>query len=115
VIEEVIKGNYDAGATSHRGFELNKQRGLERIPGSEFERSFNPWVARVNLPEDVARDLTAVLTAMESEDFLLTVPGRPSGFTVITEQSHAPERAAMKRIRGAFPVPPSTNQTRIEK
>jgi hypothetical protein len=115
VIEDVINGRYDAGATSLRGLQRSRERGLIEIPGSEFERTFNPWVAGVKLPDDVARDLTAVLTAIRNEDFLLIVPGRPSGFTAITEQSHAAERAMMKRIKGAFPIPPSTNQTRIEK
>jgi ABC-type phosphate/phosphonate transport system substrate-binding protein/tRNA A-37 threonylcarbamoyl transferase component Bud32 len=110
VIDDVASGRYDAGATSLRGFEQNKWRGLVEIPGSRFERTFNPWVGAVGLPADVARDLIDVLTAIRDEDFLHIVPGRPSGFTAISEKSHAPEREAMRRIMGLFPVPPATNK-----
>jgi ABC-type phosphate/phosphonate transport system substrate-binding protein len=104
VIEEVISGRFDAGVTSLRGFEQNKSRGLAMIPGSEFERTLNPWVAGDKLPADLARDLIEILTSIREDDFLLMVPGRPSSFKAITEESHAPERKAMERIEGIFPA-----------
>jgi ABC-type phosphate/phosphonate transport system substrate-binding protein/tRNA A-37 threonylcarbamoyl transferase component Bud32 len=109
VIEDVVNGRYDAGMTSLRALEQNKHRGLVSIPGSEFERSLNPWVGGVGLPPDVRRDMVQVLTGLRGQRFLQIVPGRPSGFSEITENSHAPERAAMKRIEGLFPVPPPTS------
>ena len=71
---------------------------------SEFERTLNPWVAGDKLPADLVRDLIEILTSIREDDFLLMMPGRPSGFKVITEESHAPERDAMKRIEGIFPA-----------
>ncbi len=124
VIEDVLNGRYDAGVTSLRGLQQNTSRGLIEIPRSEFERTLNPWVAGSKLPADAARDLIAILTAIPAdEDFLMIVPGRPSGFSAITDESHAPERAAMRRIEGLFPVPPMstsevnsrTNQNRTQK
>ena len=83
------------------------------IPNSEYERSLNPWVGGVGLPADLRRDMIQVLTGLGDEPFLLIVPGHPTGFSEITDSSHAPERAAMKRIEGLFPVPPPSSTTSL--
>jgi serine/threonine protein kinase/ABC-type phosphate/phosphonate transport system substrate-binding protein len=105
VIEDVVDGHFDAGVTSLRGFEKHKHRGLVQIADSEFERTLSPWVAGKDLPADIARDFTAVLTDLRDEAFLLVVPGRPSGFSPVTEQSFAEAHEALKRIEGLFPIP----------
>jgi len=107
VIEEVVNGRYDAGVTTLRAFEKNRRRGLVEIPGSQFERTPSDWVARENLPSDVARDFIEVLTAFHNEPSLLQLPDRPSGFIVVTEPSHAPQRKAMPRVEELFPIPPT--------
>jgi ABC-type phosphate/phosphonate transport system substrate-binding protein len=109
VIEDVVNGRYDAGVTSLRGFEKHKHRGLVQIVGSEFERTPSPWVAGKNLPAEVARDFIEVLTTLRNEAFLLVVPGRPSGFSRVTELSFAEGREAIKRIEGLFPILPATS------
>ncbi|MBL9170436.1 MAG: protein kinase [Verrucomicrobiales bacterium] len=104
VIEDVVRGRYDAGVTSLRGFENHKNRGLVQIGDSHFERSPNPWVGSRHLSVELARDLTAVLTRLENAPFLLLVPGRPSGFEPITPLSFSAVRKAMSRMEGLFPL-----------
>jgi len=104
VIEGVVSGRFDAGVTTENGYSKHQHRGLVRIPGSEFLRRPSPWVARGNLPADLARDLVAVFTEIRNIEFLLLLPDRPSGFSPITEATHAQEREAMDRIERLFPI-----------
>jgi len=112
VIENVLDGQYDAGVTTLRGFEKHKHRGLVQIPGSEFERHPNPWVARENLPVDAVRDFVEVMTAVRGEPFLLQLPEHPSGFKHIPEARYdAPNLEELRRIEGLFPVPATPRPT----
>ena len=104
VIEDVLEGRYDAGVTTRRGFEKHQHRGLVQIPGSEFERNPNPWVARDNLPADFAHDFVEVMTALQGEAFLLQLPDRPTGFRVVSESRDTERREVMRRIEGLFPT-----------
>lgn len=113
VIDEVLEGNYDAGVTSLRGFEKHKHLGLQMIDDSEFERALSPWVARKGFPAEVARDFVEALTNIQNEAFLLLVPGRPSGFSPVNEESFEKVRNAIKRIEGLFTSP--VNQTNRSK
>lgn len=104
VIEEVLAGRFDAGVTTERGFAKHQSRGLVRIPGSEFDRRPSPWVARPNLPADLTRDIVEIMTSLRDESFMQTLPDSPTGFKRITEDSHAPERDAMRKIEELFPI-----------
>ncbi|HUR45819.1 MAG TPA: serine/threonine-protein kinase, partial [Candidatus Saccharimonadales bacterium] len=105
VIEDVLKGRYVAGATTDRGFEKHKHRGLIRISGSGFERRPSPWVGRGNLPSDVARDFVEIMIGLHEPAILLQLPDRPSGFKAIDESSHSPERASVLRLKGLYTNP----------
>ena len=111
VIEDVLKGNYDVGVTSDRGFEKHKHRGLVRIQGSEFERRPSPWVVGTNVNAGLVRDFTEIMTGLRGEAFLSQLPDQPTGFRAITPSSHAEERAAMRQVRGLFPLPARANPT----
>jgi ABC-type phosphate/phosphonate transport system substrate-binding protein len=104
VIEEVLAGRFDAGVTTERGFAKHQSRGLVRISGSEFDRRPSPWVARPDLPPDLVRDLMEVMTSLRDESFLQILPDSPTGFKRITEDTHAPERDAMRKIEELFPI-----------
>jgi len=110
VIEAVLDGRFDAGMTTMRGFDANRLRdgGLVQIPGSEFYLNQSPWVGREGLPGDLKRDFIEVLTSLSGDVALTQLPGKPTGFKPVSEATHAPERAALQRTEGLFPVPSVT-------
>ena len=81
-----------------------------QIEGSEFDRSLNPWVAGEKVSADVAQDFIEVLTAIRNEAFLLVLPGRPSGFSLVTEFTYAKAAQTMQRMEGLFPTPPKKSE-----
>ncbi len=107
VIERVIDGTYDAGVSNLRAFEKNQRRGLVMIPGTVFENIRNFYLGSASLPAEAAESFIAAMTALQHEDFLRTLPAQPTGYRAITEETHAPERAAMRRIEGLFPWKPA--------
>ena len=105
VIEDVLDRRYDAGVTSSRALAKHQSRGLVPIPGSEFTRRANPWIARANLPADLVRDFVAVVTALTNEPALRRLPDCPTGYRIVAADRYVSNRYALRRIEGLFTMP----------